>query len=77
MGAWQLVRCIFDPALSRRERGRGDAARIRMASGGVADRERGDGSPQRVIRGEDAVVAMPVPSWWGHEIGKPVQELAR
>jgi len=48
-----------------------------MASGGVADRERGDGSPQRVIRGEDAVVAMPVPSWWGHEIGKPVQELAR
>jgi hypothetical protein len=30
-----------------------------------------------VVRGEDAVVTVPVPSWWGHEIGKPVQELSR
>ena len=42
----------------------------------VPDRERSDGGPERVIRGEHPVVAMPVPRRWGHKIGQPVQELS-
>ena len=43
----------------------------------VADGERRDGRPQRVIRREDAVIAVPVPPRLRNEIGEPVQELKR
>ncbi len=42
---------------------------------GVADRHRGYERPQRVMRREDAVVAMPMFSGWWHKIGEPVEQL--
>jgi hypothetical protein len=43
----------------------------------VADGERRDGRPQRVVRREDSVIAMPVPPRLRDEIGEPVEELKR
>ena len=41
----------------------------------VADRQLRDGPPQRVIRREDAVIAVPVPPRLRDEVGEPVEEL--
>ena len=56
----------------------------RMPAGGslalladVPDRQGHDGSPQLVIRGKDAVVAMPVFPRRRHEIREPVEKLKR
>ena len=43
----------------------------------IPDRERGDGGPELVIRGEHPVIAMPVLPRRRHEIGQPVQEVKR
>jgi hypothetical protein len=43
----------------------------------IPDGQSGDGLPQRVIRREDSVVAMPVLPRWRDEIGEPVEELKR
>ena len=43
----------------------------------IPDRERGDGGPELVIRGEHPVIAMPVHPRWRHEIGQPVEEAKR
>jgi len=44
---------------------------------GIDDRHRGDRGPQRVVRREGTVVAVPVLSWRRHQIGKSVEELKR
>ena len=54
------------PAPSRRERERGS----------VGDRQRRDGGPERVVRREDTVVAMAMPSRRGREIYQPVEKPA-
>ena len=41
----------------------------------IADRQRRDGRPRRVIRGEDPVIVVPVFSGRRDEIGEPVQLL--
>jgi len=43
----------------------------------IPDREGGDGGPERVIRGEHPVRAMPVLPRRRHEIGQPVQVVTR
>ena len=43
----------------------------------IPDRQRRDGGPELVIRGEHPVVAMPVLSRRRDEIGEPVEELKR
>jgi hypothetical protein len=43
----------------------------------IPDRQSGDGRPQRVIRGEDAVIPVPMLPRRRDEIRKPVQELKR
>jgi len=43
----------------------------------VADRERRDGGPERVIRRKRPVIPVLVPPWRRHEIGEPVQKLKR
>jgi hypothetical protein len=43
----------------------------------VADGERRDGRPQRVVRREDSVIPMPVFARLRDQIRKPVQELKR
>ncbi len=40
----------------------------------VADRQSREGFPQRVVRREDSVIAMPVPPRLWDEIGKPGRE---
>ena len=69
-----MVRGTLTPALSRRERVREPGIAL---PGDVADRQRRDGRPQRMIRGEDAVVAMPVLARQRDEISQPVEELER
>jgi hypothetical protein len=65
-----VVRGTLTPALSQRERERGGRALSQTERGrrrgisplaDVADGQRRDGRPQRVIRREDAVISMPVP----------------
>jgi hypothetical protein len=41
----------------------------------VADGERRDGRPQRVVRREDAVIAVPVLARLRDQIRKPIEEL--
>jgi hypothetical protein len=41
----------------------------------VPDGQCRDGRPERVIRGEDAVIPVPVPPRLRDEIGEPVEEL--
>jgi len=41
----------------------------------IPDRQCRDGRPQRVVRREDAVIAMPVLAWLRDQIRKPIQEL--
>ena len=43
----------------------------------VADRERRDGGPERVIRRKHPVIPVPVLPWRRHEIGEPVKKLKR
>jgi len=43
----------------------------------IPDRQSGDGPPQRVIRREDSVIAVPVLARLRDEIGEPVEELKR
>ena len=43
----------------------------------VPDRQRRDGRPERVIRREDTVIAMPVFARRRDEIGEPVESLKR
>jgi hypothetical protein len=43
----------------------------------IADRQRRDGRPERVVRREDAVIHVPMPSRLRDEIRKPVQKLNR
>jgi len=43
----------------------------------VADRQRRDGRPERVVRREDAVIPVPMPSRLRNGIRKPVQKLKR
>ena len=43
----------------------------------VADGERRDGWPERVIRRKDAVIPMTVPPGRRHKVGEPVEKLKR
>ena len=43
----------------------------------VADGERRDGGPERVIRRKDAVIPVPVLARRRHEVGEPVEKLKR
>jgi hypothetical protein len=58
------------------ERKRGFALRCRVAPRAEhADGQGRDGGPERLIRGEDAVIPVAVPAWWRDEIGESIEEL--
>jgi hypothetical protein len=69
-----VVPVTLPPALSRRKTGTGCGV---GPCGEIADRQRRHGPSERVIRGEDAVVSVAMPSWRGHEVGQAVEKLAR
>ena len=62
------------PALSRRERGRGWGVGQPVE---IPDRQRRDGGPERVVRGEGSVVAVPVLPRRRDKIGEAVEKLPR
>jgi hypothetical protein len=62
---------------TRSSRPHAHRSRYRAEIANVPDVQRCDGPPERVIRGKDAVVAVPVLPRQRHEIRGPVEELKR
>jgi hypothetical protein len=51
--------------------------RVIAARADAPDGKGRDGGPEPVVRGEDAVIPMPVLPRWRDEVGEPVEELLR